>query len=117
MGMVPVQKHSGFPGNMTQPILKRASASRPSGQWSEDDFDVLADGDVVGRIFKANAADRYDPVTKMLARLTIEIAKQGKFTAAKLRSRVTAEMTPKKPLNYLSSLSLSSSMGWICCCC
>jgi hypothetical protein len=25
-------------------ILKRASASRPSGEWSEDDCDVLADG-------------------------------------------------------------------------
>src|SRR5215467_5994272 len=37
-------------------ILKRASASRPSGEWNEDDFDVLADGTVVGRIFKANAA-------------------------------------------------------------
>jgi hypothetical protein len=36
-------------------ILKRASASRPSGQWDDDDFDVLADGVVVGRIFKANA--------------------------------------------------------------
>jgi hypothetical protein len=37
-------------------VLKRASASRPSGQWSDDDYDVLADGVVVGRIFKANAA-------------------------------------------------------------
>ena len=37
-------------------ILKRASASRPSGQWSDDDFDVLADGAVVGRILKAAAA-------------------------------------------------------------
>jgi hypothetical protein len=37
-------------------ILKRASASRPSGEWNEDDYDVLADGAVVGRIFKANAA-------------------------------------------------------------
>jgi hypothetical protein len=36
-------------------ILKRASASRPSGEWSEDDFDVLEDSAVVGRIFKANA--------------------------------------------------------------
>jgi hypothetical protein len=27
--------------------------SRPSGEWNEDDFDVLADGVVVGRIFKA----------------------------------------------------------------
>jgi hypothetical protein len=35
-------------------ILKRASASRPSGEWSDDDYDV--DGVVVGRIFKANAA-------------------------------------------------------------
>jgi hypothetical protein len=36
--------------------LKRASASRPSGEWNDDDFDVLANGEVVGRIFKANAA-------------------------------------------------------------
>ena len=37
-------------------ILKRASASRPSGEWSDDDFDVLADGVVVGRIFRAAAS-------------------------------------------------------------
>jgi len=37
-------------------ILKRASASRPSGQWSENDYDVLADGAVVGRIMKVHAA-------------------------------------------------------------
>ena len=37
-------------------ILKRASASRPSGEWNDDDFGVLANGEVVGRIFKANAA-------------------------------------------------------------
>jgi hypothetical protein len=37
-------------------LLKRASASRPSGQWNDDDFDVLANGVVVGRIFKANAS-------------------------------------------------------------
>ena len=36
-------------------ILKRASASRSSGQWSDDDYDVLADGVVVGRIMKAAA--------------------------------------------------------------
>jgi hypothetical protein len=36
-------------------ILKRASASRPSGGWDDDDYDVLADGVVVGRIFKVNA--------------------------------------------------------------
>jgi hypothetical protein len=37
-------------------LLKRAALSRSSGQWSDDDFDVLANGAVVGRIFKANAA-------------------------------------------------------------
>ena len=36
--------------------LKRASASRPSGEWSDDDYDVLADGKVVGRIMKTEAA-------------------------------------------------------------
>ena len=37
-------------------ILKRGSASRTSGQWKEDDFDVLANGVVVGRIMKAAAS-------------------------------------------------------------
>ena len=37
-------------------ILKRAATSRPSGEWNDDDFDVLADGAVVGRIMKAAAA-------------------------------------------------------------
>ena len=36
--------------------LKRASASRPSGEWGDDDYDVLAEGIVVGRIMKAAAA-------------------------------------------------------------
>jgi hypothetical protein len=42
--------------------LKRASASRPSGRWSDDDFDVLSNGTVVGRILKIHAA----PVRKPL---------------------------------------------------
>jgi len=37
-------------------ILKRASTSRISGEWNDDDFDVLADGVVVGRIMKVHAA-------------------------------------------------------------
>jgi hypothetical protein len=37
-------------------LLWRASASPSSGQWDDDDFDVLANGEVVGRIYKANAA-------------------------------------------------------------
>ena len=40
-------------------ILKRASASRPSGEWNDDDFDVLADGVTVGRIMKVRGAHAY----------------------------------------------------------
>ena len=36
--------------------LKRASASRPSGEWSDDDFDLLSNGTVVGRILKVHTA-------------------------------------------------------------
>jgi hypothetical protein len=36
-------------------MLRRASASRPSGEWNDDDYDVLADGVVIGRIMKAAA--------------------------------------------------------------
>jgi hypothetical protein len=41
---------------MVQLILKPASASRSSGQWSDDDYDVLENGVVVGRICKEHAA-------------------------------------------------------------
>jgi hypothetical protein len=41
---------------MTTLLLKRASASRPSGEWDDDDYDVLADGVVVGRIMETAAA-------------------------------------------------------------
>jgi hypothetical protein len=42
-------------------ILKRAAASRTSGEWREDDYDVVADGIVVGRIMKAAAAPEGTP--------------------------------------------------------
>jgi hypothetical protein len=42
-------------------ILKRASASRTSGEWREDDYDVLFDGAVVGRIMRAAAAPEGTP--------------------------------------------------------
>jgi len=46
---------------MTVLLLKRASAGRPSGDWNDDDFDVLADGVVVGRILKVHAAPAGSP--------------------------------------------------------
>jgi hypothetical protein len=51
---------------MSPLILKRASASRSSGQWRDDDYDAL--GIVVGRIFKVRvgsypcAARRISPL-------------------------------------------------------
>ena len=42
-----------MPGQL---ILIRAAKSRPSGEWNDDDFDVLNDGAVVGRILKVHAA-------------------------------------------------------------
>jgi hypothetical protein len=41
---------------MTQLSLKRASASRSSGQWQDEDYDVLADGKPVGRIYEDASA-------------------------------------------------------------
>jgi hypothetical protein len=43
-------------------ILKRTSASRSSGQWCDDDYDVLEDGVVVGRIFKVPVAPTGSPL-------------------------------------------------------
>jgi hypothetical protein len=40
--------------------LKRASASRSSGQWQDKDFDVLAEGKVVGRIYEPRGS-RFGP--------------------------------------------------------
>jgi hypothetical protein len=41
--------------------LKRANASRPSGQWGHDDYDVICDGAVVGRIMHTPAAPEARP--------------------------------------------------------
>jgi hypothetical protein len=45
---------------MTPLILEHASVSRPSGQWRDDDYDVLEDGVVVGRIFCLDAVGPRD---------------------------------------------------------
>jgi hypothetical protein len=37
-------------------ILKRAKLSRPSGQWQDEDYDVLADGKAIGRIYEQGGA-------------------------------------------------------------
>jgi hypothetical protein len=37
-------------------VLRRANTSRSSRDWSDDDYDVFADDQNVGRIFRAEAA-------------------------------------------------------------
>jgi hypothetical protein len=52
----------GFLGVLSQTVLmssltlKRASASRSSGQWQDEDYDVLADSKPVGRIYEDASA-------------------------------------------------------------
>jgi hypothetical protein len=46
---------------MSPLILKRASASRSSGQWRDDDYDVLENGVIVGRIFQSPGAPQDRP--------------------------------------------------------
>jgi hypothetical protein len=41
---------------LSQLVLKRASISRPDGQWSDRDCDVIADGKMVGRIPQENTS-------------------------------------------------------------
>jgi hypothetical protein len=36
-------------------LLKRANTSRLSGRWSDDDYDVLENGVLVGRLFSPAA--------------------------------------------------------------
>ena len=50
---------------MTSLSLKRASASRPDGQWPDEDYDVIADGKVVGRIHLAHGGDVVSHVHKL----------------------------------------------------
>jgi hypothetical protein len=45
---------------MSSLILKFGSASRPSGEWRDDDYEVVENG-VVGRIFKVEVAPRNRP--------------------------------------------------------
>jgi len=67
-------------------VLKRASASRLSGEWSDDDYDVLSDGIIVGRIMKAAAAPVGQPWLWTLAYGRTKTARRS--TATRRRARV-----------------------------
>jgi hypothetical protein len=49
----------------------------PSGEWNDDDFDVLADGIVVGRIFKANAAPTPQTCRRKSTRASLKVRRKA----------------------------------------
>src|SRR5215831_14114387 len=73
--------------DMGQLILKGANASRSSGEWSDDDYDVLAEGIVVGRIMKAAAARVGTPCLWTLAFGQHETARRSTATSRRARLR------------------------------
>ena len=48
---------------MTGLILKRAKVSRPSGQWRDDDYDLICQGAVVGWVFLSPGAQQDQQLT------------------------------------------------------
>jgi hypothetical protein len=64
---------------MAQLILRRASASRPSGEWNDDDFDVLADDVVVGRIMWTLAFGHHEDRTPTHGYVATREAAMGAF--------------------------------------
>jgi hypothetical protein len=81
---------------MTALLLKRASASRPSGEWNADDFDVLADGAVVGRIFKANAAPVGSPWMWTL-RAHSRLCRNARGRYDSIRKKLATRVTDARP--------------------
>jgi hypothetical protein len=71
--------------------LKRASASRSSGDWNDDDFDVLAEGIVVGRISKVHAAPVGTPWMLPSAAAGDALTPASSATARQKRGRVFSE--------------------------
>jgi hypothetical protein len=53
---------------MTALILKRANFSRPSGQWQDEDYDVLADAEVIGRDLLLHQTSRAVPRSGRVAK-------------------------------------------------
>jgi len=95
------QRNEGGTWTRTTLVLKRASASRPSGEWNDDDFDVLADSVVVGRIFKANAA-RLDQGSARVTADALDALGRTEETKALRSGRGSRVLTALSPHEGLS---------------
>jgi hypothetical protein len=71
-------------------VLKRASASRPSGEWNDDDFDVLADGGARDALRELRAA--------VLARQQAEAELAALYRERAIIRARAAERDPTLPL-------------------
>jgi hypothetical protein len=71
-------------------IIKLASTSRSSDEWSEDDYDVLEDGVVVGRIFTSLVAPKDAPWFWNLAHAHVAGQRPTSGTAATLERAMEA---------------------------
>ena len=67
-----------------------------AGVFSPAELKAITDA-FEGILDDLNLRDSNDPVVMMVAKLTIEIAKEGGFTAEELRARVDGEMKLLQP--------------------
>jgi hypothetical protein len=76
-------------------VLKRASASRSSGEWSDGDYDVLADGVVVGRILVSKA--HLDPFSVATRFIELRRCHQRARRIAGILMNVTRDLSEGHP--------------------
>ena len=91
-------------------ILKCASASRSSGEWKGDDYDVLAEGVMLGRIMKAAAApvrivDAYlSAITRTHADARLRGGARGRDGG--VRQELAAEVVQLKPTTDMEAATI-----------
>jgi hypothetical protein len=76
--------------SMTPLILKRALASLAFGEWHGEDYDVLADGVVVGRVFTSLVAPKDAPWFWSLGHAHVSNRRPTSGTAATLEAAMAA---------------------------
>jgi hypothetical protein len=73
--------------------IQRLLETEPGALGPEELQDIARAFDAV--LKDLGLSDRKDPAALMVAKLTIELAKNGEFTVASSRDRVLKEMKPK----------------------